>query len=172
MKNVLVVVDMQNDFIDRALGTKKAVQIVPEVINAIQDESYDTVIATMDTHSEDYLKTREGKYLPVKHCIKDTKGWQLNEEVKQALEKRHARIIEKPTFGSLTLQKLLAQEKPERIVFTGLCTDICVIANACLVKAALYESDICVKEKATAGVTEQKKEAALEIMRSQQIEIL
>lgn len=172
MKNVLVVVDMQNDFIDGSLGTEEAEKIVPAVVRAIEDDSYDTVIATMDTHGADYLSTREGKYLPVKHCIKDTAGWQLNEDVKKALAKRNARVIEKPTFGSVKLQKLMAEEKPDRIVFAGLCTDICVIANALSVKAELYESNVCVIEKATAGVTPEKKKAALEVMRSQQIEIL
>lgn len=172
MKNVLVVVDMQKDFIDGSLGTAEAQQIVSEVVKAIDDEQYDTVIATMDTHPENYLETREGKYLPVKHCIKDTPGWQLDPVIAAALAKRHAEVIEKPTFGSLQLMEELQKEKPERIVFAGLCTDICVIANAILVKTALYEADVCLLAEATAGVTPAKKEAAIEVMRSNQIEIL
>ena len=172
MKNELVVVDMQNDFIDRALGTKEAVQIVPEVINAIQDESYDTVIATMDTHSEDYLKTREGKYLPVAHCIKETDGWQLVKEVKEALDNRHAKVIEKPTFGSLTLMELLSKEQPEDVTLCGLCTDICVLSNAMLIKTALYQKDVYVLADATAGVTPEKKRSALDAMASCQIQMI
>jgi nicotinamidase-related amidase len=172
MKNVLVVVDMQKDFIDGSLGTKEAVSIIPAVLQAIADEKYDTVIATMDTHPQNYLSTREGKYLPVEHCIRGTDGWQMNPEVDQALRKRNAATIEKPTFGSMELMEQLKKEQPETVTLVGLCTDICVIANAMLIKTALYEHDISVIEAATAGVTPEKKEAALEVMRSCQIQII
>ncbi len=171
MKKILVVVDMQNDFIDGSLGTKEAVEIVPAVIAEI-GKDYDTVIATMDTHPENYLETNEGKHLPVRHCIKGSDGWQIRAEIQSALEAKNATILEKPTFGSYALVDLLKKENPDQVVFVGLCTDICVVSNALMAKAALYEKDICVVENATAGVTEEKKMASLETMRSCQIEIL
>lgn len=172
MRNVLVVVDMQNDFVNQALGTEEAVQIVPAVIEEILKEKYDTVIATLDTHSEDYMSTLEGKYLPVSHCIKGTEGWKIHPEIQKALDTRDTIYIEKPTFGSLQLLGVIEQYRPEEITFTGLCTDICVVSNALLAKAALYESEVNVIEKATAGVTPESKEAALKTMQSCQIHIL
>ena len=171
MKNVLIVVDMQNDFIDMALGTPEAVSIVDEVVRLIEDETYDTVIATLDTHGENYMDTFEGKHLPVIHCVKGTKGWQLNDKVAAALEKRNAILMEKPTFGSIELAALLEKEKPETITFCGLCTDICVISNALMARAALYETDIITMKNACAGVTPAKHDAALEVMASCQIEV-
>ncbi len=171
MKKVLVVVDMQNDFIDRSLGSKEAQRIVPAVVAEIEKD-YDKVIATMDTHEENYLVTNEGKHLPVEHCIKGTDGWKLNPEIQNALQKKDAKILEKPTFGSEELINILVEDNPDVVVFTGLCTDICVVSNALMTKAALYEKDICLKEDATAGVTVEKKNAAIETMRSCQIEII
>lgn len=171
MKNVLIVVDMQNDFIDMALGTAEALKTVDPVVCLIKDETYDTVIATMDTHGEDYMDTYEGKHLPVIHCVKGTKGWQINEKVKAALEERNALVIEKPTFGSEKLIELLKEEKPESLTFCGLCTDICVISNALMARAALNGTPMCVYRNACAGVTPAKHEAALEVMASCQIEI-
>lgn len=171
MKNVLIVVDMQNDFIDMALGTPEAVAIVDEVVRLIEDENYDTVIATLDTHGENYMDTFEGKHLPVIHCVRGTEGWQLNDRVAAALEKRNALRIEKPTFGSIELAALLEKEKPVTITFCGLCTDICVISNALLARAALYETDIIAMKNACAGVTPAKHDAALEVMASCQIEV-
>ena len=171
MKNLLVVVDMQNDFIDQALGTPEAVKTVPEVIKLISDPYYDAVIATMDTHQENYLETFEGINLPVKHCIRGSKGWKINKEVGQALESRNARIIEKPTFGSLELAEILKTEKPETVTFCGLCTDICVLSNALLARAVLYETPVIVYKNACAGVTPAKHESALDVMASCQIEI-
>lgn len=171
MKNVLIVVDMQNDFIDMSLGTAEALKTIEPVCELIRSDQFDTVIATMDTHPENYLETFEGKHLPVEHCIKGTIGWQINEKVKKALEERNAMIIEKPTFGSEELAELLKKEQPETVTFCGLCTDICVISNAMLVKAALTETPLYVYEKACAGVTPEKHKAALEVMASCQIEI-
>lgn len=170
--NVLVVVDMQNDFIDASLGTKEAVSIVPAVCEEIRDPMYDVVMATLDTHGIDYMQSLEGKYLPVEHCIKGTSGWQLNPDVKKALEERNAVIIEKPTFGSEALLEKVEALRPDTVTLVGLCTDICVISNAMLIKTALYDHDVFVKEDATAGVTEEKKQAALEVMRSCQIQII
>lgn len=172
MKKALVVVDMQKDFVDGSLGTKEAVQIVPEVVKAIQDPSYDAIYVTLDTHPEDYLSTFEGKHLPVSHCIRNTEGWQLDKDVAQALQDKKPVIIEKPTFGSMALVQHLTAMHPDEIVLTGLCTDICVISNALLLRAALYETKISVIAKACAGVTPAKHEAALEVMRSCQIDVL
>lgn len=170
--NVLVVVDMQHDFIDQAIGTPEAVKCVPAVVREIRNKAYDTVFATLDTHGENYMETREGRWLPVPHCIRGSEGWKLDSEVEKALRERNACVIEKPTFGSEVLAGKIEALRPDSVTFVGLCTDICVIANALLVKTALYECDVRVIEDATAGVTEEKKQAALEVMRSCQIEIV
>ena len=171
MKNVLIAVDMQNDFIDMALGTAEALTTIDPVVSLIKDEQFDTVIATMDTHGEDYMNTYEGKHLPVIHCVKGTEGWQINPKIKAALEERNALIIEKPTFGSEDLIELLKKEKPESVSFCGLCTDICVISNALMARAALNGTAMFVFKDACAGVTPDKHRAALEVMASCQIEI-
>lgn len=171
MKNLLVVVDMQNDFIDQALGTPEAVLTVPNVNRLISDPYYDAVIATMDTHQENYLETFEGRNLPVIHCVRGSEGWQINPEVKKALDERNAVILEKPTFGSEKLAEILRQEKPETVTFCGLCTDICVISNALIARAALPETDIIVFKNACAGVSPEKHQSALDVMASCQIEI-
>ncbi len=171
MKNLLVVVDMQNDFIHMALGTPEAQGIVDEVVGLIEDRHYDAVVATLDTHGENYMGTFEGEHLPVVHCVKGTKGWELNDKVAAALEKRNAILVEKPTFGSAKLVEMLKEERPETITFCGLCTDICVISNALMARAALYETDIIAIKNACAGVTPAKHEAALEVMASCQIDV-
>ena len=172
MKKVLIAVDVQNDFVNGSLGTAEAEKIIPEVVKAINDPSYDQIFVTLDTHPENYLETFEGKHLPVAHCIRGTDGWKLNPEVEKALQGKHPVIIEKPTFGSMSLVQYLTNIHPDEIVLTGLCTDICVISNALLLRAALYETKIGVIEKACAGVTPEKHQAALEVMRSCQIDIL
>lgn len=168
---VLAVIDMQKDFIDGALGTREAVDIVPSVIDEI-NKDYDVVFATLDTHESDYLNTREGRFLPVEHCIRNSDGWKLNKDVEKALAAHNACIIEKPTFGSLALVDKIRALRPDSVTFVGLCTDICVVSNALMVKNTLYETEVSVVEKATAGVTEEKKQAALETMRSCQINII
>lgn len=169
MQNILLVVDMQNDFIDGALGTEEAVKIVPDVKAKI--ESFDgTVLFTRDTHFENYLNTQEGKHLPVPHCIKGTDGWQIRAEL-DAL--RTTEAIDKLTFGSSELGAVLVrmnQENPiESITVIGLCTDICVISNALLCKAFLPEVEIHVDSKCCAGVTPQSHENALNAMKVCQI---
>ena len=168
---VLAVIDMQNDFIDMALGTKEAVQITDRVVEEILDPAYDRVIATMDTHEPDYLDTLEGKKLPVEHCIRNTEGWQFNAKVLSALQERNAEIIKKPTFGSLKLQEMLAGDAPDEIVFCGLCTDICVISNALLARAALKDTPMSVLAGACAGTTPEKHKEALSVMASCQIDV-
>ena len=175
---ILVVVDMQNDFIDGALGTREAQVIVPEVIKKIQAFE-GRVIFTRDTHEENYMDTQEGKNLPVVHCVRGTKGWELHPQI-DALRKEEP--VDKPTFGSTALGSLLLEqdnelkEKGEKgieeITLIGLCTDICVISNAMLIKAFLPEVPVVVDAKCCAGVTPESHENALEAMKMCQIQIV
>ena len=179
MKKVLVVIDMQNDFIDGSLGTPEACGIVEAVIEKIKAYSSlaadgkAIVYATRDTHEKDYLQTQEGKHLPVEHCIRGTDGWQIKGAVAEELEKAGARILDKPTFGSVILAEELTRLNDEEggieIEMIGLCTDICVVSNALLLKANMPEIAISVDPACCAGVTPEKHEAALETMRSCQI---
>ena len=169
---VLVAVDMQNDFIDQALGTKEAVAIVDNVAAKIR--GFDgPVIYTKDTHNEDYLDTQEGRNLPVEHCIKGSDGWQLSADI--PVDDK-AVIFEKPTFGSKELGEYLEQlaedNDIEEIEIIGLCTDICVISNALLIKAFLPEVKISVDSSCCAGVTPESHRNALEAMKMCQINVL
>ena len=168
MKKILIVVDMQNDFIDGALGTAEAVSIVPYVKEVI--ESFDgKVFFTRDTHFDNYMQTEEGKNLPVPHCIKGTHGWQIRAEL-DALRKTEP--IDKVTFGSSDLIDVLRGEgEIESITFVGLCTDICVISNAMITKAFFPEIPLTVDAKACAGVTPESHARALEAMKTCQIKI-
>ncbi len=173
----LIVVDMQKDFIDGSLGTSEAQLIVPAVcarIRACREAGY-TVIATLDTHEENYLETREGKHLPIPHCIRGTEGWRIRPEVMDALGD-DAILVEKPTFGSERLPQIIREktegEEPVAIELLGLCTDICVVSNALLLKAAFPETGFTVHVDCCAGVTPEKHEAAMETMRSCQIEVI
>lgn len=172
MKKILIVVDMQNDFIDGSLATKEAQEIVDNVCNKIENADAD-IIVTYDTHSEDYLNTSEGAKLPVEHCIKGTEGWQLNKKVENALVGKNVRRVEKLTFGSKELPGIIENEygKNTAIELVGLCTDICVVSNALLLKAYFPEVQISVDSSCCAGVTPEKHEAALETMRSCQIAV-
>lgn len=171
MKNILVVIDMQNDFIDGSLGTKEAIEIVPTVLELI-DSKFDLYYATLDTHGKDYFNTLEGKKLPVEHCIKDTVGWQINTQIKDALDQKNCSYIEKPTFGSITLAEELTSLNPDKITLCGLCTDICVISNALLLRAYNPNTVIEVVSKACAGTTIDNHNAALIAMKSCQIDII
>ncbi len=166
---ILVVVDMQNDFIDGALGTAEAVSIVPAVKALI--EGFDgKVLFTRDTHFDNYMQTEEGKHLPVPHCIKGTDGWQIRPEL-DAL--RTTQAIDKLTFGSKELISLLAEEQEiESITLCGLCTDICVISNALLIKAYYPEIPLYVVKSACAGVTPESHKNALDAMKMCQVEII
>ena len=173
MRKILIVVDMQNDFIDAALGTKEAVLIVEAVKEKIRAYPAEDIIATMDTHGENYMETQEGRYLPVPHCIKGSEGWQIRPDIAEFLT--GAKIYEKPTFGSTALaEDLKAQSEKEEIELEliGLCTDICVVSNALLLKAVMPEVTISVDASCCAGVTPEKHLAALETMRSCQIQII
>jgi len=173
MRKILIVIDMQNDFLDGALGSKEAVSIVEAVKDKIRSYPDSDVFATMDTHGEDYLETQEGKSLPVKHCIKGTSGWRIREDIKALLTE--AKIYEKPTFGSLSLAEDLRQismSEEIELEIVGLCTDICVVSNALLLKAFMPEVKITVDSKCCAGVTVEKHLAAIETMRSCQIQLV
>ena len=170
MKKVLVVVDMQNDFIDGSLGTAQAQGIVDKVIGKIKSYPADCIYATRDTHGEDYLASSEGKNLPVVHCVKGSRGWEIRSEIAEAMPE--AVIVDKPSFGSMDLVKLLCTENEKEelaIELVGLCTDICVVSNALLIKAFLPETPVFVDSACAAGVTRERHEAALETMRSCQI---
>ncbi len=170
MRKILIVIDMQNDFIDGALGTGEAVSIVEAVKEKIRSYPSGDVMATMDTHGENYLETQEGRMLPVVHCIRGTEGWKIRADVAALLG--DARIFKKPSFGSMRLAevlKKLSRKEEIELELIGLCTDICVVSNALLLKAAMPEVRISVDASCCAGVTPEKHRAALETMRSCQI---
>lgn len=172
MRKMLIVVDMQNDFIDGALGTAEAQAIVENVISEIRKYPAGDVIATRDTHPENYMETQEGQHLPVPHCIRGTEGWHLRAEIAAALG--DALIIDKPTFGSVALAehlRALAEKEPLEITLCGLCTDICVVSNALLIKAYLPETPVCVLAGCCAGVTPESHAAALKTMAMCQITV-
>lgn len=166
MKKTLIVVDMQNDFIDMALGTAEAVAIVPKVRQKIQTyvQNGDEVIFTRDTHEENYLDTPEGKKLPVKHCIRWTKGW----EIADGLYVQGCKIINKPNFGWPHWDR----EDLQCVEIIGLCTDICVVSNALIIKAMFPDAQVQVDAACCAGVTPQSHEAALATMKMCQIDII
>lgn len=173
MKKILVVVDIQNDFVDGALGSAEAAAIVDKVVNKIKDFDGE-IIVTYDTHSDNYMDTREGRYLPVPHCIKGTEGWQLNENVQEALNSREYTKIYKPTFGATALVEKFdgCDQYQTDVTLIGLCTDICVVSNAMLLKAFYPEMNINVDADCCAGVTPESHEAALATMKSCQINII
>ena len=172
MQNILVVVDMQNDFIDGALGTKEAVQIVPNVKKKLQ-EFEGKILFTRDTHEENYMETQEGKNLPVPHCIRGTKGWEIREELEVY---RNGETFDKPSFGSVSLGEALKSMHQEeaigKITFIGICTDICVISNVMIAKAFLPEVEIEVDASCCAGVSPATHKNALEAMKVCQIKVI
>ena len=182
MIDILIVVDMQRDFISGCLGNAEARAIVPDVSARIRraKEEGTQVVFTLDTHETDYMDTREGRFLPVPHCIRGTEGWALESEIAKECA-RGMISFEKPTFSSTALMHHVAAAagakgcvngKGMTIELCGVCTDICVVSNAMLIKAALPEADLIVDSALCAGVTPQKHEAALETMRSCQIAVL
>ena len=179
MKKILVVVDMQNDFITGPLGTPEAVSIVDKVVEKIRGEEWHHVYYTADTHdNDDYLNTQEGKMLPVPHCIEYTYGWKINSKVMDAINSIHSTkrdVRYKNTFGSIYLASwMFNTEKVSRnfeVTFVGVCTDICVISNALLLKAHYPEMKIVVDASCCAGTTPEKHRMALEVMKSCQVDI-
>ena len=174
MNRVLIVIDMQRDFIDGALGTPEAQAILPAVVETVR--SWDgPVLFTRDTHTEDYLNTQEGRHLPVVHCVRGTEGWQLAPELDGIARVRRCPVFDKPTFGSTALADWLTEahrtQTVDELVLCGVCTDICVISNALGLKAALPEVPIRVLAGRCAGVTPERHENALRAMEACQIEI-
>lgn len=174
MKKILIVVDIQNDFVDGALGTPEAVAIVAAAAEKIKNFDGD-IFVTYDTHYDNYMETLEGEKLPVPHCIKGTQGWELNPKIADALNGKNYKSVEKLTFGSVELPKLVKEtigdEKAE-ITLIGLCTDICVVSNALLLKANFLDAEIFVDAACCAGVTPDTHNAALDTMRCCQINII
>lgn len=172
MQDILIVVDMQNDFIDGALGTKEAVTIVPRVKEKIAAFS-GPVIFTRDTHPENYMETQEGKNLPVPHCIKGTEGWQIRPELDSL---RKTEPVDKPGFGSVELGRMLLEmnekEPIASVTLIGLCTDVCVISNALIIKAFLPEVPVKVDAACCAGISPRSHDNALSAMAMCQVEIL
>ena len=166
---ILVVVDMQNDFIDGALGTPEAVKIVPYV-KALIESFEGKVFFTRDTHFANYMDTQEGKNLPVKHCVRGTAGWQIRAELDGL---RKTEPIDKLTFGSSALPETLKKEENiESITFVGLCTDICVISNVMITKAFFPEVPLIVDAAGCAGVTPKSHNNALEAMKMCQVRVV
>lgn len=174
----LIVVDMQNDFIDGALGSAEAQAIVPNVVARIKEymAAGEAVLFTRDTHPKEYLETQEGSRLPVPHCIKGTPGWELAPAIQEVFPQWKQAVINKPTFGSVGLGDVLAHIDDrgdlEAVELIGLCTDICVISNAMLLKAYFPEVPIAVKADCCAGVTPQSHQNALEAMKMCQIDVI
>ncbi len=170
----LVVIDVQNDFVSGSLGTPEAQVMLPRLEEKLRGFE-GCVWMTLDTHGADYMDTQEGKHLPVPHCVRETEGWQLAGELGKLAESLGAGIVEKPTFGSeelvASLKALYEAGELESIELVGLCTDICVVSNALMLKAAMPELPMSVDSACCAGVTPQKHEAALEVMRSCQIAV-
>ncbi len=174
MHNILIIVDVQNDFVDGSLGTKEAVSIIPNVCSKIKNFEGD-IYVTKDTHFDNYLSTSEGKKLPVEHCVKESDGWQLNEDVERALSDKEYTIIEKNSFGSLELPDIIRQKYSNldfQIEIVGLCTDICVVSNALILKANFPENEIKVDSSCCAGVTVESHNASLLTMKMCQIDVI
>jgi nicotinamidase-related amidase len=185
-KNILIIVDAQNDFITGSLANPVADERVPNIVKLIKSKDWDGIFATFDTHDNDYLNTPEGKVLPVPHCIDQTDGWCLDPRVNEALRefiKTHPNTVFlsvfKPTFGSLSLTEEIWEtmdytlDDTYDITICGFCTDICVVSNALILKADFFKTGIInVVANACAGVTPEKHEAALEVMRSCQINVI
>jgi len=177
MDKVLIVVDVQNDFVDGVLGTKEAQSIIPKVVQKIKEFEGRRIFVTLDTHDEEYLKTKEGKYLPVEHCIKGTAGHELNGDVKLALEQAKNRVpveyVIKTTFGTLKWKELLKDYNPAglEIELIGICTSICVASNATIIKTLFPDATVRVDACCCACVTPESHKAGLEVMKLQQIEV-
>lgn len=169
---VLVVIDMQNDFVDGALGTREAEKIVSRVAQKIRHakEHGVQVVFTQDTHTPDYLRTQEGTLLPVVHCVKGTDGFELCEPIAALVG--DSVVFEKSTFASVALAKYLCKLRPDEVELVGLCTDICVISNALMIKSFLSETKVTVDASCCAGVTPQSHENALNAMKMCQVSIL
>jgi len=172
MKKLLMVIDMQNDFVDGALGTKEAQEIIDNVCNKIKYWDGD-IVYTLDTHGNDYYHIIEGKYLPITHCVRGTKGWEINDRVLFQLNKKKVlKIFEKNQFSSKEIFKFLVKNKYDEIQLIGLCTDICVLSNAVIARTAQLDTQIIVDASCCRGVTPENHEAALKVLRSVQVKVI
>lgn len=178
MKELLAVVDMQNDFITGALGSESAREIVPKVCEAIVGWQGD-IILTRDTHHEDYFETNEGKFITIPHCLRNSSGWKIQDDVQKAYDFRKSKrtdqffaVVDKPTFGSMFLAEIAKEIGYERIVIAGVSTDICVIANAMLLRTFMPEIEIMVDESCCAGTSSQSHKSALDAMSRCNIKII
>lgn len=185
-KKILVVIDVQNDFVDGSLRNEEAIKRIPNIVKKIREFNGDAILVTQDTHEKDYLSTKEGKKLPVEHCIRGTEGWKINDNVMAALTDAQLRninvtYIPKPTFGSLDLSTVLMKELRDldwenyatsMIEFVGFCTDICVVSNVLITKANFYDTNVVVDASCCAGVTPETHKAALDTMKMCQIDIV
>jgi len=175
MKKILVVVDMQNDFVDGSLGTKESAAIIPNVVKKIREFDGYEIFVTYDTHHENYMNTLEGQKLPIIHCIEGSRGHELNEEVKAALSGRSYVDVQKAGFGSFSITRGLKDRYPgEEMEFEliGLCTDVCVVSNALIIRAGYPNARITVDASCCAGITPESHRAALETMKCCQIDII
>ena len=181
MKKVLIVIDCQKDFIDGSLANPEAQEKVPNIVKKINEFNGDAIIFTLDTHEENYLETKEGKNLPFVHCVKGTEGWELNDDIATAINEAVKRgvtvdVVEKPTFGSFNLPlrvKNIVGDEEFEAEFVGFCTDICVVSNALILKAAAYEiANIIVDASCCAGVTHDSHRAAITAMEMCQITVV
>lgn len=180
MKKALVVIDMQNDFLDGVLGNERCMATVPEVVNLVENGDYNAVIYSQDTHDENYLDTQEGQRLPVVHCVKGTDGWKLNQQVADAIEKfkteRRGLLFsyEKDTFGGLPLATICIEELADydEIHFCGVCTGICVISNIIIAKASVPNIRLCLVDKACACISEETHEVAKAALKTCQVDII
>ena len=171
---LLVIVDMQNDFITGALANIEGQKIVPGIVELIKNFDGD-IIVTRDTHHENYLDTQEGKRLPVVHCIENTEGWKIVPEIQEALDAKPestVTYIDKPTFGSIALGERVARKLYDKVELCGVCTDICVISNAMVIKACAIETNVAVHKDLCAGVTPDTHKTALDAMAGCQIDII
>lgn len=176
-KKILLVIDVQNDFITGALRNEEAIKKLPNIVKLLNTKEYDEIYVTMDTHDkENYLKTLEGQKLPIEHCIKGTWGWRMPEEVRATTAIQSAEVFEKETFGSTWLaDNLSTTHYPKddcEFTIVGYCTDICVVSNALLIRAHFPNSTIKILRDCTAGVTPETHEAALKTMEMCQIEVI
>lgn len=180
--NILVIIDAQNDFIDGSLANKEAQKAVPKIVELINSQDWDAIVTTQDTHGKNYLNTKEGKSLPIKHCIRGTEGWKINSDILLAIVNSTTKEfskVEKPTFGYLDISQFVfdsthaENDDKFNITVVGFCTDICLISNTLLLKAGFpFSGEISVKADCCAGTTPEMHEKALDIMRSCQINII
>ena len=181
-KNILIVIDVQNDFITGALRNEEAINALPNIVNLIKTKKFDDTYVTMDTHDNNYMNTLEGKKLPVPHCIKGTNGWEMPKEIEDALKENQnvVNVFEKNTFGSVWMSDYLKAANQNEILdnmeyeFTivGFCSNICVISNALMIRAHFPNSIIKVIRNCTAGVTPESNEDAINIMKMCQIDVI